>query len=452
MRLRFAPLPVSPINSFVELPKGLLVAVCMAFLLVVSPQAGLTQVAIVFLGFCGAVSPKIHKLGLSLMGIPGLVALVLTDGTIDQKSLAALLAMFEFYALEQLLWGLGEEAVRPWLMVGLVWLLLPSALGLLGMGLLFVLCHQRWNSGLASVRHTQKHNITKAWWVVASAVLVLVVFSQWLPQPRPTDPIIPELPRLTFGSPTNQTELEPNPQTTNRNDSRSRTSGLPLVGGVELVACLMLLFLYFAWRRLKMPQPFGKASKPEGMLWVGLMVLTGVVSLVVLFNLGSQNRASASIRLPFDSGLSPWIALLFFLAFFIAWRISQRRLKKFSLQPEGFGRGLEGLHHLLPENAVRAAYSRWLIWLRDLELRRSPTQTPHEFLQMVSTQYPKLRPHSQTLTHAYEKVRYGNTPSQTELEQVLFALEQWRVEVQSHLPQHVSLLEGNREVTRATNP
>jgi hypothetical protein len=55
-----------------------------------------------------------------------------------------------------------------------------------------------------------------------------------------------------------------------------------------------------------------------------------------------------------------------------------------------------------------------------------------------------MRLHSQTLTHAYERVRYGQTPSQDELEQMLYALEQWRTEAQKRLPENVSLQMTNQ--------
>jgi Domain of unknown function (DUF4129) len=213
-----------------------------------------------------------------------------------------------------------------------------------------------------------------------------------------------------------------------------------------LVAMLMLVYLYFVWRKLA-AQPKARPEtmkKASGLLFLGLLVLTVFMVFNVLLGISSQTQKS-SLVLSGDWFI--WLGALMFLALFVAWQIAKNRALALVPTTAPSDSALETLRRIPPEDAVRAAYYRWLVWLGDLETRRSPTQTPSEFLQMVATQHPAMRHHSQTLTHAYERVRYGQIPSQDELEQVLFALEQWRTEAQKRLPENVRLQMADQPIT-----
>jgi hypothetical protein len=433
------------LGGFVALPMPVLLGVAAAFLLVVSPALPVAlpaQLVVLGVALAAAKFPKVHALGLSLIGLPAATALLLTEGDATMRSGAALLAMLEFYALEQIFWGLSEDTPQPWWMLGLVWLWMPSVLGVLGMVLLFVVCHQRWRSGLASVRHTQKHSAARGWGVIGLVLLLVLVASSWVGLPKPETLTLPDLPNLRLQNAT-PAALEPNNAAGSAlpESVRPISTGLPYVGGSEFVALLMLLYLYFAWRRLQVRRPVGKGRNAKGGLWLGLLILSVVVGLMVLFGFNQANPERRSLVLPLDSSFMVWAALALFLLFFVAWRIHQARQKRGEVKLEVDELGLQPLRFTAPDDAVRAAYYRWLLWLRDLELHRSPTQTPSEFGQMVGVQHPTMRQHSQTLTNAYERVRYGSMPSQAELEQVLHALEQWRLELGRLLPEGVSLLE-----------
>ena len=130
---------------------------------------------------------------------------------------------------------------------------------------------------------------------------------------------------------------------------------------------------------------------------------------------------------------------MFFLTLFVLWRIqkSKRGLVKSEKSPS-HDSDLEQLRYLAPKDAIRAAYFRWLVLLRDLEIRRSPTQTPLEFQGLVRILHPQLAAQTQTLTEAYQRVRYGTTPSLDELETVLEALEVWQGHVATILPLDVT--------------
>jgi hypothetical protein len=440
--------------NFVGLPTAVLLGVGAAFLLVVSPvllEALPAQLLVLGLAVAAARFRKIQALGMSLIGLPAAAALLLTDGDASARSAAALLAMLEFYALEQIFWGLSEDSPQPWWTLGLVWLWMPSVLGLLGMALLFVVCHQRWRSGLASVRHTQKHSLARGWGAVGLALLLLVAVSSWLGLPKPERVVLPEIPGVVFSQQSPAPAPEPASRTTALSEApRPALGGLPYVGGAEFVALLMLLYLYFAWRRLQVPRPRGKARGAKGGLWFALMLLTGVVCLLVLFGLGGQTSPRQSVAFSFDPSGGAWLSLLLFMLLFIAWRIHQARKKGGAPKLEPAEMTLRFTALTAPDDAVRAAYAHWLLWLRDVELRRSPTQTPSEFGQVVCVQHPTMRQPSQVLTSAYERVRYGAIPSQTELEQVLDALEQWRLELGRLLPEGVSLPEMQVQTTERT--
>lgn len=435
---------MQPLNlSFVVLPKGVLLGVSAAFLLLLSPlllESPVPHLVVLAVALAAATIPKVHGLGIVTIGIPALTALLFTAGDPSQKSWAALFAMLEFYALEQVFWGLAEDAPQPWWVLGVVWLLTPSVLGLLGMVLLFMLCHLRWNASLASVRHTQKYTAARSWGMVLVVLVAVIVLSLWIPLPKPAQLQLGSAPDLFVYQQRQAPDLPPNPDTsavTQNNPVRTNNTALPELQGSSLVAFLVLVYLYFAWRRLQAKPPSVKNPQKKTSPFLWLLLLTGVVAVLIVQGLLGQQRNLGAAVLPIGSSSSTWLALLFFLALFVAWRLRMQSKNGAGGKLESSENSLEGLQYLAPDDAVRAAYFKWLVWLRDLDLRRSPTQTPSEFLQMVGSQYPAMRTHSQRLTTAYERVRYGQTPSQAELVLALAALEAWQLEVQKRLPAQV---------------
>jgi hypothetical protein len=430
-------------NTFVALPKPLLGVVGLAFLLLISPkllESPVPHLVVLGLALLAAMVRPLHHLGLSLIGVPALVALVLTPGNHADKSWAAALVMFEFYALEHLLWGLADELPQPWWMLVGLWLFFPSALGLLGIGLLVLFSHQRWQAGLSFIQHSQRQTQGTGWALVAMGGVVVVALSGLLPNPSLPQLGDAGLPQLALARDTASTPVSPLERLGLRPpDPMLRFTGAPQFEQFGVVAMLMIAYLVYVWRRLL----HQRSARPEqiknanGMLFLGLLFLTVFMVFNVILGISSQSQKSPMVL---SGDWFVWLGLLLFLGLFVWWRIAKKRAATQPTPLEPSDTSLSGLRRIPPEDAVRAAYYRWLVWLQDLEIRRSPTQTPSEFLQMVTTQHPDLRLHSQTLTHAYERVRYGNIPTQTELERVLGALEQWRSEVQKRLPEHVSLL------------
>ena len=157
---------------------------------------------------------------------------------------------------------------------------------------------------------------------------------------------------------------------------------------------------------------------------------------VILFGLNSPTQP---LKIQVDSSQTGLLALLFFLGLIVLWRLKKPKLGLVKHEkPLNSDSELEKLRYLAPKDAVRAAYFQWLVALRDLEIRRSPTQTPLEFMGLVQILHPQLNTQTQTLTEAYQRVRYGATPSQDELETVLEALGAWQNQIATILPSEIT--------------
>jgi hypothetical protein len=150
------------------------------------------------------------------------------------------------------------------------------------------------------------------------------------------------------------------------------------------------------------------------------------------------------VRVPLEAFTATW-QILFALGavalVYAAWRwvrgFKRQRLESLRLEP--LPTAPEGTLELNADR-VRAAYQTWLRLLRDLELPRTGWQTPLEYARFVNVHHVAQRLHTDALTTAYERVRYGGTPSEGELEAVLTALEAWRG--------HASELERERVAQR----
>lgn len=432
----------APEMVFVPLKWRIVLPALLGFTLIVSPllmQSTWAVLCMVMLAGLSAVQARVHALGMGLLGVPALLAWSLGTGSMTDKSWLALLVLFAFYAVLQLFWGLSEEIARPWWAVGLLWLLMPSALGLGGLLLIVLLSHARWQSGLAVAQISKHHARGRDWAWVVLVLLVLMALSFVLPTPSGFSD--PEIPTIGFSSQT--PEPSPNNQTSNPTTTGSSTkTALPnlpnnVLDGLGVVAVLMLAYVVYLQRVLKANAPTS-ATRPKnkgGWLWLALLVLTGIVVLMIL--LGVSNPSKPVLV---NSSHFGYLGLLFFLAMFVAWRLSlQRRAKRMGGNKDAATQGdLRQLRFLSPKDAVRAAYYQWLVWLRDLEIRRSLSQTPLELMVLVNTHQPHLKTQTQVLTESYQRVRYGTVPSQDELEQVLAALEEWQQEVRAILPPDVS--------------
>ncbi len=425
----------------------MLIPVLLAFSLVVSPVAFKSLpvlLSILILVGLGAVNAKVRALGLGLIGIPALLALLFQSGAVTDKSWAALFAMLEFYALEQLIWGLEEETPQPWRASALLWFLMPSALGLLGILLLMLLANAKWQASLSLARVAKKQSLSRHWIFIVLSLILIAFISTFLPLPKSQDLTPPSLPTLLFSSATknlapNQTPVADVFSVTTNQSQVPDSKSTNWIGGLSFILILMMIYFLYVQRILRYTAP-SRATKPkqsnQTWLWLGLLLLTGGVLVYVLFGL---TNPSNPIQVQVDSSGSIWLALLFFLTLFVLWRIqkSKRGLVKSEKSPS-HDSDLEQLRYLAPKDAIRAAYFRWLVLLRDLEIRRSPTQTPLEFQGLVRILHPQLAAQTQTLTEAYQRVRYGTTPSLDELETVLEALEVWQGHVATILPLDVT--------------
>jgi hypothetical protein len=431
-----------PFEKFEPLSWRVLIPVLLAFTLVVAPvvlESGLVLLSILILTGLGAVNAKIRALGLGLIGIPALLALLFQNGAMLDKSWAALLAMLEFYALEQLIWGLEEETAQPWRASVLLWLLMPSPLGLLGVLLLMLLSNARWQASLSLARVAKKQSLSQHWVFIVLGLVLIAGLSAFLPLPITQGITPPSLPMLSFSSGLKNVPLVKPPKseiTMPLADSPVRDSkSSHWTGGLSFALVLMMIYFFYVQKMLRHNAP-ARVKKPkqsnQTWIWLLLFALTGGVLVIILFGLFDPSQ---QIKVQVDSSKSSWLALFFFLLLFVLWRLrkSKRGLTE-TEKPLRSDSDLEQLRYLAPKDAVRAAYFKWLVLLRDLEIRRSPTQTPQEFQSMMRISHPRLQAQTQILTEAYQRVRYGTTPSQTELEVVLVALEIWQDHIATILP------------------
>jgi hypothetical protein len=433
-----------PVEKFEPLSWQVLIPVLLAFALVVSPVALDSLpvlLSILLLAGLGAVSARVRALGMGLIGIPALLALLFQNGAATDKSWAALLAMLEFYALEQLIWGLEEETPQPWRASAVLWFFMPSALGLLGVLLIMLLSHARWQQSLSLARVAKKQSLRHHWVFIVLALGFIALISAFLPSPQSMAPT--NLPTLLFSNGlkkvTPENPVVPDGITVPFAQSPVRDSkSTNWIGGSSFVLIFMVVYFFYVQKMLRL-NASARGVKPKQSrfiwIWLSLFVLTGGVLVYTLFGLFSPDQ---QIKVQVDSSGSIWLALLFFMGLFVLWRIQKfkRGLVK-AEKPRGDS-DLEKLRYLAPKDAVRAAYFQWLVHLRDLEIRRGLTQTPLEFQGVVQNLHPALQNQTQILTEAYQRVRYGATPSQPELEAVLEALGIWQDHIATILPPEIT--------------
>ncbi len=430
------------------LPWQVLLPSLLSMMLVVLPQiekivVGIAFVVVLLTIALIATQARAHRLGLNLLVVPVLIAFLLPAATPNEHAIIAIQVALAAFVFLQVLWGLEEDTPRPWIWLAGLWCFVPSALGLAGILLLILVSNARWHAGLALARVAEQRSRVRDWAAVLMALLMLTAVALFLPFPRVSPFVTPEIPSFRFAN--NDTEASQSLEGTTflSNIDQTRATGFSgelLSNSIGFTIVLGLMLAYFAYVRQKlrfMPQPNSMPQKKES-LWIWLLIVGILLSLVIL-SLIQPSIAKTTIQLPLTSSSMAWLGILFFLALFVIARMqNKRRTNKPPSEAVAGNSVLEPLRYLLPKDAVRAAYYQWLVWLRDLELRRGVTQTPTEFSSMVHIQYPALYAETQIITEAYQRVRYGANPSQQELEAVLTALAVWQQEVATILPPTVS--------------
>jgi Domain of unknown function (DUF4129) len=415
----------------------------------VAVQHGVSPLALALtLGWTWATLrlPRVRAYGLTTLGIPGVVGLMLTEGPLEARGIGAAFTMLVFFVGATLGWGLEDEARVPWL--GAVALLIwqPSSLGVLGLGGLALLSSVRWRAGVSWTRGSLRNGSTRAWGAAFGLIVALAALTAWLPAPTPLRaPSLP-VPRLTIAQTPRAVSDVPAPLPSSGALTGSRLSLPPL----WVWALAMIALTWFVWRQRQTLLPkdlrVGLTVKPRVerrvLALLPLMLLFVVMFVIVVLSWRGQ---SVEVRVPFEVFTTTW-QLLFALGMaallFVVWRWIQG-FKRTRLAPSTLEPSPIAPETTLEENAnrVRAAYQAWLRLLEGLELRRGAWQTPLEYARLVHVHHMALRAATDALTGAYERVRYGGTPSEHELEAALTALETWKA--------HAARLEAERAAARA---
>jgi Domain of unknown function (DUF4129) len=381
--------------------------------------------------------PRVRAYGLTSLGVPGAVGWALSAGGLEARALGAALLMLVFVAGASLGWGLEEEARAPWwpALVLLIWQ--PSTLGVLGVSGLALLCSLRWRSGLSWSLGAAQSAQSAAWIAVIALIAALAIGTLWLPAPSAL-----QAPRL----PTPRLEIAQTPRAASDSAIFAPTTPvletprlkLPPLWIWSLASLALGFYLWRERRAVLMGAPArGGASprrfKPGQRLMLPLLLLS---ALLVWATLLAWRGESVPISLRQETLSAAWLVILGLVSSLAAlallwslWRLFNRwKTSSSQLVP------LEPIHSSAPAlselsaDRVRAAYATWLRLLETLELRRAQSQTPAEFARLVSVHHPALRGSTNALMIAYERVRYGAIPSETELTRALSALEEWQLE------------------------
>jgi Domain of unknown function (DUF4129) len=377
--------------------------------------------------------PRVRAYGVTTLALPGIAGLLLTNGSLETRALGAALTMAVFLIGSSLGWGLEDESRAPWLPVVALFIWQPSSLGVLGLSGLALLSGLRWRAGVSWTRGSQRSGAPSAWLAALTLVALLAVLSLPLPTPSPLrTPSVP-VPRLTISQSSGFSAVPDTPLVASGVPLESTRFQLP---PLWVWAFPFALLVWFMWRhRLAQNTKLGSSGaafvapvRGRQRFMLPLLIL---FALLLYVGLLAWRTDGAEVIVPMEVLTGGWqivFALGAFAFVWAVWRFVRRfkRLIRYPINPEP----LEAVASPPIEFAsdrVRAAYQTWLRLLTEIELRRGAWQTPLEFARYVNVHHPELRASTDTLTVAYERVRYGGLPSDAELEAVCAALEVWTV-------------------------
>lgn len=377
---------------------------------------------------------RIRWYGLTLLWFPGAVGFLLTNAEPLTRAWGAILGMFGFYSMWSVLQARDEDSNAGWWASALLVIWQPSSWALLGIVFLAAQATTRWRSQLAPARGAVQHSSLKRWLGVTALAVMVFTLSLLLPSPAPwrvQDILLPRLevdiPKAGFSS--LQTDLSPRGAAAPSINFDPR----PIVFGILGIGAFMLLQTRFQKSRGQVIFQESKSIKKPKTKFdlVFVFVLASVlVMLFIIWTIRTFSSRSIPVHLPdTPNWVSGVLILLFVLGMIVPiWFWLRAYLAKRAFKPLEIitfaGKKRPALE--LPDNRVRAAYALWLRLLFDLELPRETSETPFEFSRRVTVHHPSLRDATQTLTEAYERVRYGSSVLESDALKAEEALIDWR--------------------------
>jgi hypothetical protein len=375
--------------------------------------------------------PRVRAYGLTTLALPGIAGLLLTNGSLETRALGAALMMLVFLIGSSLGWGLEDELRSPWFPVVALFVWQPSSLGVLGLSGLALLSGLRWRAGLSWTRGSLRSGAPGAWLAALTLVALLAVLSLALPTPSPLQtPHLP-VPRLSISSSSSLKPVSDTPEVSGGVPLESTRVRLPPLWAWVLPLAALV---WFAWRQRLVPnvKPIssgGSFMPPIRGRQRFMLPLLILFTLLVYIGVLAWRGEGVEVRVPVEVFTASWQVVFAIGAFALVWAAWRfvRRFRRWTPRPTDLEPPVVVASAPLEfaSDRVRAAYQTWLRLLEEIELRRGAWQTPLEFARYVNVHHPDLRDSTDALTVAYERVRYGGLPSDTELEAVRAALEVW---------------------------
>ena len=381
---------------------------------------------------------RLRWYGLTLLWFPGMIGFLFTNADPLTRAWAAILGILGFYSLWCVLQARDEDSNAGWWAAALLVIWQPSSWALLGIVFLAAQATTRWRSQLAPARGAAQHSSLNRWLGVTVLAVMVFTLSLLLRSPAPwrvQDVLLPrlevDLPKSGFSS--LQSDLSPRGIAAPSINFDPR----PIVFGILAVGALMLLQTRFQKSRgqvITRASKYNKKPKAKFDLVFVFVIASVLVMMFIVWTIRTFSSRSIPVHLPTaPNWVSGVLIALFVLGMIVSiWFWLRAYLAKRALKPLEIitfaGKKRAALE--LPENRVRAAYALWLRLLFDLELPRETSETPFEFSRRVTVHHPSLRGATQTLTEAYERVRYGSSVLESDALKAEEALIDWRTSVQ----------------------
>jgi hypothetical protein len=396
--------------------------------------SALAWLACVLAGLVAWQVKRIRWYGLTLLWFPGALGFLATSADPLTRAWGAMLGMLGFYSLWCVLQARDEDAPSGWWAAVLLVIWQPGSLALLGLGFLAARATSRWRSHLAPARGALRHSSLPRSFSLAALALAVFGFSFLLPSPAPwrvQDVLLPSLefqaPKAGFLSVQPDFRLRAGAAQTLGFDPR------PVIFGILALGAVLVLQTRFQKSRGQTEAREIKTTKKPRAKFDPVLIFviaTVLVVMLIFWTIKTFSSRSLPVHMPSVSGWGVVILGVLFaigaLAATLLWlrmHLTKRRLKPLEIISFGSKKRppLE-----LPEDRIRAAYVRWLRLLSELELPRDRTETPFEFSRRVIVHHPDLRAATQTLTEAYERVRYGTQLLENDAQNAEDSLEIWR--------------------------